>query len=142
MGILLTVVGVLVVYFAAELAFDRMTRNRAAGNWRCRLGWHKWFTLQSKSRTDIEHETQQALEAGKYTDGVFVRLWFNDRVCLRCDRRDDQVAAYADKYRAAVLHRQKLEARYLGKPRSQRWPVTPPPPPPKKRETPSAGGWG
>jgi len=88
-------------------------------NWKCKLGFHDWEQISYKSHSNIENEIRREMRKGEPTRPISVGWspdqYYEDKICLRCNKRVDEITphkekVYADilKKKARVLQRKKL----------------------------------
>jgi len=59
-------------------------------SWLCRCGLHKWAVIRSECPEAIRSDIRYAI-TGRYHGRIETFLRLYDRVCVRCERRDNQI---------------------------------------------------
>ena len=62
----------------------------ASASWLCRCGLHKWAVIRSKCPDIIRSDVRHAI-TGRYHYTFQTPCRVYDRVCIRCERRDNQI---------------------------------------------------
>lgn len=59
-------------------------------SWLCRCGLHKWAVIRSECPEVIRSDIRHAI-TGRYHGTIQTPHKVYDRVCVRCERRDNQI---------------------------------------------------
>ncbi len=89
-------------------------------NWKCKLGFHDWEQIDYKSHSDIRNTIIREITQDKYTlsTELFPDTYYEDKVCLRCSKREDDITPHKEQVYAQELtkgNRIKLRKELLKK---------------------------
>jgi hypothetical protein len=99
-------------------------------SWLCRLGIHSWVTIERKCRRRLRSDIRWALtqDYPGYVESLYDQLV--DRVCSRCERRDNQIERAREKIEVEERTRLAAIEKATGRPYQRSKVPQPPPPPP------------
>lgn len=70
-------------------------------NWKCKLGFHKWFIIKSKNKFDLEHEIESIIYyniKGLSTCSADGSPRIHDKICERCFKIENNIETFIKEY--------------------------------------------